>query len=313
MRDANIAQIRDDMGDPSWLVARTWNGTIFDGHPYARPGFGTIESMHAIERDDLLDFIHAQFAKNVLKVAIAGDIRADEAAKLVDMTFGALPEKAKEIKTENAKLMHPGKTILLPLDTPQTFISAGEEGMDLHDPDWQAAVVMNQILGGGGFDARLMKEIREKRGLTYGVYSNLSSMKHAALIQASLSAGNEKAADALRLLRREWGKMAAAGATEEEVNDAKAYLTGSLLLDLTSTDDISETLNGLQQEDLGAQYINERNALIEAVTPEDVGRVAARLLKTENLTVILVGQPLNITADIMLDHPPGMNVPKEKQ
>ena len=172
---------------------------------------------------------------------------------------------------------------------------------------------MNYILGGSDFDARLMREIRKKRGLTYGVYSTLTSMKHAGLLQVNLSAGNEKVSEALALLRQEWAKMAKDGASEEEVQDAKAYLTGSLPLELTSTDSISETLNSLQREGLDYDYINQRNAELNAVTTADVKRVSARLLKPENLTVVLVGQPQGITADIMLDHAPGMVVPVQKQ
>ena len=172
---------------------------------------------------------------------------------------------------------------------------------------------MNDILGGSDFDARLMREIREKRGLTYGVYTSLTSMTHAALLQANLSASNEKVEEALKLLRQEWTKLAKDGPTEQEVQDAKAYLTGSLLLELTSTEDISQTLNGLQRDKLDANYINQRNALLNAVTAADIKRVATRLLKTNDLTTILVGKPLNITADIMLDHAPGVSIPAQKQ
>jgi len=268
--------------------------------------------MARITRKELLDFVHAQFAKNLLKVAIAGDISREEAVKNVDAVFGALPDKAENIDGAEALLNYAGKTILLPLDAPQTYISMGEGGIGNHDQDWHAAVLMNYILGGNSFDARLMREIRDKRGLTYGVYTTLSSMKYSALLQANLSASNEKVEEALSLLRQEWAKMAHDGPTAQEVQDAKAYLTGSLLLELTSTDDISGTLNGLQQDGFDAGYINRRNAYINAVTVADIRRVAARLLKPENLTTVLVGQPKNVAADIMLDRPPGMPLTRQK-
>jgi zinc protease len=194
---------------------------------------------------------------------------------------------------------------MLPLDTPQTFVSAGGLGIGHKDRDWHAAVVMNYILGGDS-EGRLMTEIREKRGLTYGAYSSISSMKHAALIQASFSASNEKVEEALRVLKAQWKEMAARGVTARELDEAKSYLTGSLLLQLTSTEDISSTLNSIQRDDLGPDYINTRNAAIEGVTLDDVRRVAARLLKAEDLAVVLVGQPKNINVDILLDKPPGM-------
>jgi zinc protease len=131
-------------------------------------------------------------------------------------------------------------------------------------------------------------------------------MKHAALIQASFSASNEKVEEALRVLKAQWKEMAARGVTARELEEAKSYLTGSLLLQLTSTEDISSTLNSIQRDDLGPDYINTRNAAIEGVTLDDVRRVAARLLKAEDLAVVLVGQPKNINVDILLDKPPGM-------
>ncbi|MDD9900120.1 MAG: pitrilysin family protein [Alphaproteobacteria bacterium] len=170
MKNANTSGIKDDLGDPSWLVARTFNGMLFAGHNYARPGYGHLASMESITRKDLVDFTARQFTRNGLKVAIAGDITKDAAAAMLDLIFGALPEKPAPPlpQTGHTNLKHGGKIILLPIDTPQTYISAGSEGISHHDKDWHAAVVMNYILGGGAFDARLMKEIREKRGLTYG-------------------------------------------------------------------------------------------------------------------------------------------------
>lgn len=313
MRNANVSEIKDNMGEPGWLVARTFNGTVFENHPYSMPGYGNLDSMTKITRKELMDFVHAQFARDVLKVSIAGDISANEATKAVDEIFGSLPDHAENTDAKESELHYAGKTILLPLDTPQTYISVGEAGIKRADKDWDAASIMNYILGGSGFDARLMREIREKRGLTYGVYTTVSSMKHAALIQAEMSASNEKVAEALSLLRQEWAKMAKDGPTETEVQTAKSYLTGSLPLSLTSTGDIAGLLNDLQQEGLDYNYINQRNAALNAVTAADVKRVSARLLKPENLTVVLVGQPRDVTADIMLDHAPGMAVPQQKQ
>lgn len=306
MKNANISQIRDDMGDPSWLSARSFNAMMFEGHYYSRPGNGNLDSMQSITRRDLLEFVQAQFGRDVLKVSIAGDITKDEAEKLLDRVFGALPEKSEPLDIKPAEFTNVGKVVLLPLDTPQTYIVAGEQGIPRSDKEWHAAVIMNYILGGGSFDARLMKEIREKRGLTYGVYSNMINMKQAAVLQVNMSSSNEKVKEALGVLKDEWTKMAAKGPTETELQDAKSYLTGSLLLNLTSTGDITDTMNSLQRDGESPDYINRRNSILNAVTIQDVRRAAARVLKPENLTVILVGKPQNINVDTLLDHPPGM-------
>lgn len=312
MKNANIAQIQHDMGDPSWLVARSFNGMLFQGHPYAQPGAGHLASMASITRQDLVDFSKAQFGRDVLKIAVAGDITEAEVKRLIEKTFAPLPATAEITDGNFMQPKYPGKTILYPLDTPQTQISIGGIGIPRADKDWHAAVVMNYILGSGNFDARLMREIREKRGLTYGVYSSLQSMKQSALITAGFATSNEKAQEALDVFRTEWKRMAEEGATEAEITDAKAYLTGSLLLELTSTADIAATLNGLQRDGLDADYINRRNQELMNVTAADVKRVATRLLKADELTFVLVGKPQGIKPDILLDRPPGMKEPVRK-
>jgi len=310
MKNSNIAEIKNSLGNPAWLVARTFNGMAFKGNSYALPGAGNLESMKLITRNDLIKFTKNQFAQNLLKISIAGDISKVQAIKAVNEIFEKLPKKVKLKETKEAILKYSGKVILLKINTPQTFISLGEQGIKRSDPDWNAAVVMNYILGGGSFDSRLMNEIREKRGLTYGIYSSLSSMKDAALIQASLSTSNKKAFEALKLLKIEWQKMAEHGATKQELKDAKDYITGSLLLALTSTDAISSTLNSLQRHRLDYNYINNRNDKINAITLKDISRVAKKLLKAENLITIMVGKPENIKADITLKSPPNMAIKK---
>jgi len=312
MKNANVAQIQRDQGDPSWLSARTFNGMLFEGHGYSQPGYGHLASMASITRKDLLAFTQAQFGRDVLKVSIAGDVTQAEASALIDKTFASLPEKATKLETVDATLQYPGKTILLPLDTPQTYIAVGAPGIRRDDKDWHSAVVMNFIMGGGDFDAWLMHEIREKRGLTYGVYSSLQSMKHAALLQVSLSSSNENVEQVLSIIREQWKKMADKGPSEQELKNAKAYLTGSLMLELTSTGDIAQVLNGLQRDGMDADYINRRNDMLNAVTLNDIKRIAKRLFKAADLTTVLVGKPENIKVDILLDQPPGMALPAAK-
>lgn len=312
MKNANIAQIQQDMGDPQWLVSRSFNGMLFEGHPYGLPGAGHLASMASITRQDLLDFVKSQFGRDVLNIALAGDITREQAERLIDQTFGALPEKADIPESRFIMPSYPGKVILLPLDTPQTQISIGETGIMRADKDWPAAVIMNYILGGGSFDARLMREVREKRGLTYGIYSSLQSMKQSALVTVGFATSNEKAKEALDVLRGVWQDMAEKGVTDQEIADAKSYLTGSLMLELTSTADIAGTLNGLQRDGLDANYINRRNQELMAVTAADIKRVATRLLKPNELTFVLVGKPQGIKPDILLDRPPGMKEPPRK-
>jgi len=312
LRNANVTVIREDMADPDWLVEHSFNGMVFEGHPYGAPALGTLDSMTKITKQDLLDYVHAQFGRDGLKVTIAGDLSREEATKAVDDVFATLPAQAEQLDEKAPEFKSTGKTIMLPINAPQTYISVGEAGLKRTDKDWAAATIINYILGGNSADARLTREMHKKRGLTSVVTSTLTGMKHAGVIQASFTADNGKVAEGLQALRQEWTRLATDGATDEEVQAAKAYLTGSLPLELTSTSSISDHLNELQREGLDSDYINQRNAAINAVTTPDVKRVSARLLKPDNLTTIIVGQPPGFSADIMLDHPPGMAVPQQK-
>ncbi len=308
MRRSNLASIQQSLGKPGWLSARSFNGLYFEGHSYAEPGHGTPATIMAITPEDLHGFVKKQFARDSLQSAAAGDITPEDLARALDAVFGDLPERGAAFDSVRAEPQHPGQTILMKLPTPQTFISAGHPGIMRDDPDWHAAAVMLHILGGGGFTSRLMQEIREERGLTYSVSASMNEMDYASVIQAGMSVSNDKAKEALDLLRAEWNRMAETGVTEKELDDAKAFLTGSLLLYLTSTGDISGTLNGIQRYNLGIDYINKRNALIRAVTGEDIRRVAKKLLHSDRFMTILVGDPEGIEPDMVIENPPGMGL-----
>ena len=159
-----------------------------------------------------------------------------------------------------------------------------------------AASVMNYILGGSGFTARLTDEIRVKRGLAYGVYSYLSPMDYAALFMGRVATENGSVAESLDIIRTEFARMRDFGVSEQELTDAKTYLTGSYPLRLDSNAKIARLLVGIQLEDLGIDYIDRRNEYIEAVSLDDISRVARRLLAPEDLEVVVVGKPENLEA-----------------
>ncbi len=312
MRDANLASIKDDMGNPAWLSARTFNGVVFEGHYYALPGAGTLESVPRITRRDLVDFVKTQFTLSGLRVSIVGDISKDEASLLIDKTFAALPATGpQKTDAQPAELQHQDKTIMLPLDTPQTYIATALPAVARNDANWHTAVVMNYILGGGSFDARLMREVREKRGLTYGIYSALLNMKYGNILQITLSTSNDKAQEALSVIRSELQRMANEGVTDSELADAKSYLIGSLPLELASTSDIANVLSSLQRDGLAPSYLTEREKAIKSVSADDVKKLAAQLLDPAKMTTILVGQPEGINVDTLLDSAPGLPAPTD--
>ncbi|MFV3128091.1 M16 family metallopeptidase [Niveispirillum sp. KHB5.9] len=303
IRNQLLTSLRRSQADPNYWAQLAFGETLFPGHAYGRPQRGTAQTLAAVTRDDLVAFARTRLAREGLKVAVSGDITAAELAPLLDSLFGALPAKANLTKVADIQLAAPGKTILVPRPIPQTVMILAHGGLDRSDPDWYAATILNYVLGGGGFSSRLMDEVREKRGLTYGIGSSLQSYDHANLISVSGSTVNDKAAEAISVTKQIWGDVAKNGITEAELRDAQTYLTGSFPLQFTNNGAIAGLLLQVQRDDLGIEYLNKRNDLLNAVTISDVKRVAARLLDPAKLTTILVGQPTGITPDGTLYKP----------
>ena len=178
--------------------------------------------------------------------------------------------------------------------TPQATVLFGHVGIARDDPDFFAAFLLNEAFGGGRFTARLMSEVREKRGLTYGIGSYLVGMDQAEMYLGQFSASNDKVAEAISVLRAEWSRIATEGLTEEEVATTKTYLTGSYPLRFDGNGNIASILVGMQMDGMPIDYAVTRNAKIEAVTMADIKRVAARLYQPEALHFVVVGQPTGL-------------------
>jgi len=287
---ANQSRIRSSLSDPDWMAARLENDKAYAGHPYALNSGGTLASLDKITTRDLKNFHDTLLGKNNLIVAVAGDITAEDLAKKLDETFGQLPE-IKIPTVPDLTLQNQGKTYLYKQDIPQTVVEILQTGIAQTDPAYHTAQVMNFILGSSGFGSRLTEEIREKRGLTYGIYSGLTTMDHIATLSVSSSTANENVAPMLGLIRTEFDRLKKDPITAEELLNAKTYLIGSLPLSLTSTDRISGILLSLQLDKLPMDYLDRREKAIQATTIENVQTLAQKLLSPENFLTILVGHP----------------------
>jgi zinc protease len=216
---------------------------------------------------------------------------------MLDALLGGLSDTpAQEVPTP---VFAPERGVeVVPFETPQSVAVLGHEGLSRDDPDFIAATVMNQILGGGGFSSRLTEEVREKRGLTYSVYSYISPRPdEVGVYMAGVSADNARIAEAIEVIRAEWRRMAEGGVTADELEKTKRYLTGAYPLRFDSNAKIASMLAAIQHAGLGVDYIDRRNDLVEAVTQEDVARVAKRLLHDDRLRIVVVGQPVGITTN----------------
>jgi zinc protease len=295
IREQMMSELRRATTSPTDLASERWWATAFPGHPYGLPQGGTLTSVPAITADDLRGFTHKVFARDNLKIAIVGNIDAAAAGQLIDQVFGSLPAKATLVPVPAAVPQALGQKIAVDLDVPQSVLVMGGPGIMRKDPDFMAAYVLNHILGGSPFSSRLYKEVREARGLAYSVYSSVVPLDHAALFMSSTATRFDRAGQALEVMQAEVRKLAESGPTEDELAKAKSYLTGSYALRFDTSTKIAEQLVGIQLEDLGIDYINKRNSLVNAVTLSDVKRVAQRLLDTSML-VTVVGKPQPVPA-----------------
>jgi zinc protease len=290
MRDQMLSGLRRATTSPNELASLRWWATAFAGHPYGRPPRGTLESVPAITVADLRAFTRNVFARDTLKVAIVGNIDATAAGKLIDRAFAGLPAKGKLSPVADAIPQGLGQRIAIDLDVPQSVLMIGGAGILRKDPDFMAAFVLNHILGGSAFSSRLYKEVREARGLAYSVYSAVMPLDYAALFMSGTATRADRAKQTLEVMESEIRKLADTGPTEDELAKAKSFQKGSYALRFDTSTKIAEQLVQIQLEDLGIDYIDKRNSLVEAVTMADVKRVAKRLLDA-NMLVTVVGKP----------------------
>ena len=291
IRAAVLAQLRRRSTNPSDIAADRWFARAFPGHPYGRPIQGTLESAAEIAVDDLRAYVRRMLARSNLKIAAVGDIDAAELAVLVDRTFASLPARSDPVPVADVEPRGLGTSETIELKVPQTVITFGSIGLKRADPDFIPAFVLNHVLGGGGFESRLFREVRERRGLAYSVYSYLAPYEHTGLFLGGVSTRNDRAAETLEIIVAEIKRIAADGPTADELEKTKRFLIGSYPLRFDTSGKITANLLDIQIENLGIDYIDKRNALIEAVTFEDIRRAARRFLAEVKLLVMLVGQP----------------------
>jgi zinc protease len=277
--------------DPDRVASEQWSALAFAGHPYGRPANGTAASLEKITSADLREFWSRTFAKENLRVVVVGDIDAATLGRVLDTAFGALPAKAKLTAVPPTEPKAAEKLKIIDMAVPQSVARFGLPAMLRKDKDFIPAFVLNTIVGGGVMSSRLWEEVREKRGLAYSVSSALQPFKQASVFAGGVATKNEEIGQSLDLIRAELKRMAADGPTVQELANAKAYLTGSFALRFDSNAKIANQLLWIWQEDLGRDYVDRRNGEIEAVTLEDLKRVAKRLFDGQELIVTIVGKP----------------------
>ncbi|MDB5571364.1 MAG: peptidase domain protein [Hyphomicrobiales bacterium] len=291
VRGQIVAGLKHEAKDPNTLSGRAFRKAAFGDHPYGRSSQGDLESIPRIVREDLTAFHRNALTRGNLKIAAVGAIDAARLASLIDKAFSALPAAPNLVAIPDVTPATDGARTIIDVDVPQTTIRFGLPGVPRHDPDYVTGVVLNHILGGGSFSARLFKEVREKRGLAYSVHSQLSNHDHAALFTGGTSTKNERAAESLSVIQEEIEKLRSDGPTETELEKAKKYLIGSYALRFDTSTKIAGNLVAMQTDGYPVDYLDRRNGLIAAVTMEDIKRVADRLFAGKTLLVAAAGRP----------------------
>jgi zinc protease len=296
VRDQLLVGARRKAEEPENISSQAWMAKAFASHPYARESEGTVTSIATITADDLRAMHKQLFSRKGLKVAVVGDIDAATLARLLDETFGGLPDTEPPKPAPMIHVADKPLTQVITRDIPQSIITFGSDGILRSDPDFIPAYVASYVLGGGGFGSRLTEEVREKRGLTYGVSIGLYPFDHAGVVFGQLGTRNEKAGEALTVIKDTMKKFAEEGPSASELADTKTYLTGSYALRFDSNSKIASQLLAIQQDNLGIDYINRRNGMIDAVTLDQAKVQAKRISEPGKLIVTVVGKPDGITS-----------------
>jgi zinc protease len=291
VRAQELSSLTEELANPRSIGGRALASMLFPNHPYGRATNGDPDTVKAITRDDLVAWSVHHLGRDALTVSVVGDVTPEQLKPLLDAAFAGLSAHADPVSVPDVEAQGSGKVQVIRRPFAQSVVTFAGSGIKRDDPDWYAAFVMNDILGGGGFSSRLMHEVREKRGLAYDTESYLIPRDHAGLIGGSVGTRNDRVVDSLAVIRQEWQRMADHGATAVELAAAKKYLNGSFPLELSSTEALAGLLGVIQHDRLGLDYLDRRHGLIDAVTLADIRRVARRLLKADRLVTVVVGDP----------------------
>jgi zinc protease len=295
VRGQVLAGLASDAKDPDAIAGKILRKRAYGNHPYGTDGDGTEDSVKALTRDDMFAAFGDAVARDRIFVAASGDITAAELGVMLDKLLGDLPATGAP-QPGRVELATKGGLEVQSFPGPQSAISFYQGGIRFDDPDYFAAAILNEIVGGNGFSSRLMNEVREKRGLTYGVGTSLGAYDHAEIMTGRLATANENVAEAIKVIRDVWADVAGNGVTQKELDDTKTYMTGAYPLRFDGNGTIASILVGMQILGLPSDYPAKRNARVDAVTLADVKRVAAQLLTPESLFFVVVGDAAGVTS-----------------
>ncbi|MFO1033870.1 MAG: pitrilysin family protein [Hyphomicrobiales bacterium] len=290
MRAYFIQRAEDAAKDPTTLAVRNWASLAFPGTAYARLTDGTPESLKSITADDLRALSKAVFTRHNLRIAVAGDIDAATLGHDLDALFGGLPAGEERSKPAITMTAGPLQKVIA-YEAPQSVLLFGGPAPDKLAADSLAYYVATQLLGGDATFARLTRDVREKRGLTYGVSFDGVDLKNVHYGLGYLSTANATAGEALAAAQETMARFAAEGPSDEELALAKTNLMGAYVLRFDSNASIASALLGMQMNGFPIDYIKTRNSRVSAVSRDEVKAAARHWLDPAKMVTVIVGKP----------------------
>lgn len=287
--------LRQSEEEPSFLATRALKKTVYGDLPYGRLVTGSIETIDALKREDVVRFHSEYFKPNNSFLSVVGDLTEAELKSLIGKFLsGWKPSEVPKVPLVQQSGKE-GSTILIDRDLTQANILLGHAGISRGNPDYYAASVMNYILGGGGFSSRLMQTVREERGLAYDIHSLFAPFKEGGLFEVGVQTKNESANTVIKLANEQIGRIRSERVSDQELEDAKSYLTGSFPRRLDTNRKIADFLVVVEFYGLGLDYVEKYPGYIKSVTADDVLRVAGKYLRPDDLVTVVVGRQSEIS------------------
>lgn len=302
-----LTSLEQSLHNEHTIATNKLHSLIYENHPYGNTVEETLKRFPKITPEQMRQFIKDRFARDQLLITAVGDIAVDELKDYLDKTFGDFPEKATPSTVKDATLHNLGATVIERLNIPQSLIYFVQPGICRNHPDFYATFIMTKILGDGQFESRLWNEVREKRGLAYGIDADLQWSQHSSLFFGGTATKNNSTKEVVEIIRKVWVDMIK-GATQAELDFVKKRMIGSFALNFSSTIRIAKALLIYQIDNLGVDYINKRNKIVSDLSLADVNKAAKSLLKPDQLTFIIVGEPTGLSSNLPTqEKKPGAN------
>ena len=289
-----IASIKAREENPGDIAQRRFAAALYPQSPYGRPVEGSEASVKGLEQQSLRAFYERYYRPNRTILSVVGDISHQEIARALNEAFRSWPKGEPATAPVAPSKVGTAETLRVNKELTQANIILGHEGVGRENPDYYAIQVMNYILGGGGFSSRTLDSIRNERGLAYSVYSYFSAEKGHGTFELVMQTKNETALEAIRIAKAEIRRMREELVTEEELSDAKDYLTGSFPLRFDTNRKVANFLAQVEYFQLGLDYPERYADFIKKVTREDVQHVAQKYLKPDTLITVIVANQKKI-------------------